>query len=464
MRSILLFVFLFLSYSILSQSVLISGLSPYFSNSKVQVFKLTNAINNSQELIIHDSIDSMGIFNLPFELNQPEEILLQIDLHTLTIPIHPGTEIHLEISAPKNTNNLKSAIPYHITYKKYPKNTAQELVYRELTYDFANLQLETSKQSNLDQVYTDFFVKKDSVYSKYLTNDALFQTYYFNLKGLAFLRTDRNRKSIISEYVDTQKVKYKSDEYLKLLRGSVIPEIHGRLTNAPVELEKIKSEFKIHDHLIQFLLQDSICSSKEVLNLSVLLYIHQSASNSLFSFEQKQAIMGQIANFSNYPNQKLAAISFRKTKKKLAPHAEAPIFSLRDVYGQEITLQNYRGKNLYFGFIHTASPTCQKDMMVIEQQRKKFKKMHFLLIVVDRDTSQMAALIDEGSNLDIVYLNRNYSLLEEYEVYNFPTYYLVDKHGYFVNCPGKRPEEMYSVYSAMFDRKRGRKRYEIIND
>jgi hypothetical protein len=67
-------------------------------------------------------------------------------------------------------------------------------------------------------------------------------------------------------------------------------------------------------------------------------------------------------------------------------------------------------------------------------------------------------------NIHFVYLNKNYSVLEEYEIWSVPVYFLLDKHGYFLQSPSQRPGEMYPIFEQLFDKKRNGKGYEIILD
>jgi hypothetical protein len=76
----------------------------------------------------------------------------------------------------------------------------------------------------------------------------------------------------------------------------------------------------------------------------------------------------------------------------------------------------------------------------------------------------MSQLPDEASNINYVFLDRKYSILETYEIWSYPVYFLLDKHGYFIASPAKRPEEMFAVFEKMFAKKSRRKRYEIIAD
>ena len=91
--------------------------------------------------------------------------------------------------------------------------------------------------------------------------------------------------------------------------------------------------------------------------------------------------------------------------------------------------------------------------MVIEKLQKKYRKMHFLLIVVDRDTSQLEPLIPPSSNLTYLYLNKDYNVLEQYKIWDFPVYYLLDKNGYLLQSQAEFPDKMFPTFEKMFARK-----------
>ena len=76
----------------------------------------------------------------------------------------------------------------------------------------------------------------------------------------------------------------------------------------------------------------------------------------------------------------------------------------------------------------------------------------------------MNQLPPESGSIKYLFLNKDYSVLEKYQVHNFPLYYLLDKHGYFIQSPAKSPENIIDDFQVLFAPKNGRKSYEIIKD
>ena len=86
------------------------------------------------------------------------------------------------------------------------------------------------------------------------------------------------------------------------------------------------------------------------------------------------------------------------------------------------------------------------------------------MILTDRDSINFSVLPKESSNFTYLFLNNDYNILEKYEVWNYPIYYLIDSHGYFIQSPGKHPIDMFETFAELFAKKTKKKSYEIIKE
>jgi peroxiredoxin len=357
------------------------------------------------------------------------------------------------------------SLKYNITYNVIPENTAPETEYIQFTSNFADLVSTGNVSTNFKALYSDFFRLTDSVYSKYTSNDPLFASFYSYFKANAYLTTDTSKTVLRNMYLHPDStVDYFEYQYQKFVQAFFIPRIGHLFTTKKNQFDKAKKEYKIYESLVEQLQKDSLFSTKELASLGLLHFIRSSASNRHLNSDEKSAILGQIANFSEFPKQQSAARFFQKDSKKLQKNSEAPTFSLQDSNGEKVHLTDLRNQNVYLGFIHSQSKTCIQDLQVIENLAKKYRKMEFLLVLTDRDTILNTPLFPAMGNIHFVYLNKNYSVLEEYEIWSVPVYFLLDKHGYFLQSPSQRPGEMYPIFEQLFDKKRNGKGYEIILD
>ena len=436
----------------------------FYLGEKIEVFQYKNRITNEKEFISFSKINADGSYNLEFELNAPRVIGIKIEMREIQFHVHPNSTLVLDFFPIKNADNQRLAMIYELSYSTIPSGMAPDSVYESLQNEFAELQSEIRIKSVVDEFYIPFFETADSTYKSYIENDPQFAAFYTYFKANSLMLTSLSRTKLIQEFLINKPIQYHSKEYLKFINAALIPRINQLFIRNRKDFDVAINEYKIYDSLLKLMAKDSLLKSEELRSLALLAYVKSKTSNPMLTKELKNGIIGQMANFCQYPVQKEAAQYFRKKKKKLQVNTEAPIFELEDQYGQKLSLQKFRGKPVYLGFINSNSRTCNTDLMVIEQLRKKYKKAEFLMVLTDRDSVDMSKLPDEASNFNYVYLNKDYSILETYEIWSYPIYFLLDKHGYFIESPAKRPEEMYATFEKMFERKSRRKRYEIIKD
>lgn len=453
MRRVILSILLLFPIFITANPVEISGTASFFSGEQISISRYKNQLTKEKILVQSQIIKANGGFNLRFDIQQSEVIILKIEMREIQFHVHKGMKIKLYFLPFNDADNQRINMPYQIQYDYIGKNMAPDSIYRNVQDDFAQEQLKINRDLKMEDLYNSFFSHTDSIYHNYITNDSLFSQFYTYFKARAYLQTDIPKSSLIKQHIIPKSISYQSPEYLYFFNSVMTPQVDHVLMKHQNELNKAKNEYHIYTELTKIIGKDSLLRNEQIRDLALLLYIKNKASTHFFDAETKSALIGQLANFSPYPIHQEAARFFQEKTNTLEVGAEAPNFILNDIKGNEISLISFRGKPMYLGFIHTHSKTCQNNLMVLEKLHKKYRKMQFVLIVVDRDSSKLEKLIPQSSNLTFLYLNKDYSVLEQYQIWNFPVYYLLDKHGYFMQSPANFPDKMFPTFEKMFARK-----------
>jgi len=125
---------------------------------------------------------------------------------------------------------------------------------------------------------------------------------------------------------------------------------------------------------------------------------------------------------------------------------EAPDFTLVDQYGKTHKLSDYKGKTVFLNFWATWCPPCLMEMPHIEEIYKQYNKNKDDVIILGVATPGIGRegtkeeivkfLKDKGYTFPVVF-DSSTKLLEEYFIGAFPTTYIIDKEGRFINyIPG----------------------------
>ena len=125
-------------------------------------------------------------------------------------------------------------------------------------------------------------------------------------------------------------------------------------------------------------------------------------------------------------------------------------FTLKDQYGNEHTLSDYKGKVVFLNFWATWCNPCLREMPDIEKIYKQYGKNQEEVIILavanpssdeypnnaDVSKDEIIAFLDENGYTFPVVFDETGNLLSEYLISAFPTTFLIDKEG---NISGYAP-------------------------
>lgn len=121
--------------------------------------------------------------------------------------------------------------------------------------------------------------------------------------------------------------------------------------------------------------------------------------------------------------------------KRLTKGQKAPNFTLPDTSLQQIQLSQFRGKYVLLDFWTTWCKPCIKSMKGFNALKEKYgNNLEIISISGDFQMKKMKEFMDKHSyNWVFLFGGMQGEVLKTYNVKSFPTYYLIDPEGNFVN-------------------------------
>lgn len=134
-------------------------------------------------------------------------------------------------------------------------------------------------------------------------------------------------------------------------------------------------------------------------------------------------LLGQTATATN---DLLQAMGMAKL-----PGKSAPSFTLEDLSGKQVSLQQYRGKVVFLNFWATWCIPCREEMPAMEQLQQLFQRQGLVILAVNLKESpeQVKAFFDQHRLSFLALLDRNGSVSRAYSVMGLPTTYLIGREG-----------------------------------
>jgi peroxiredoxin len=125
--------------------------------------------------------------------------------------------------------------------------------------------------------------------------------------------------------------------------------------------------------------------------------------------------------------EELSIVRFEKKVK-------AQNFILKDLSGNEVSLEDYRGKVILINFWATWCLPCRIEMPSMEKLYAKFNNDGFTILAIDmlEDADGVRAFKEEYKLNFPILLDSDGSVAQFYGVMSIPTTYIVDREGYII--------------------------------
>jgi peroxiredoxin len=113
---------------------------------------------------------------------------------------------------------------------------------------------------------------------------------------------------------------------------------------------------------------------------------------------------------------------------------KAPDFSLKNLEGEAVNLENLKGKIVFLNFWATWCPACRDEMPSMEKLYTKFKDKDFIMLAVNlREKPKTVRSFKEEYRLNFpILLDTDGSVSYRYGVRSIPATFLIDREGHLI--------------------------------
>lgn len=123
--------------------------------------------------------------------------------------------------------------------------------------------------------------------------------------------------------------------------------------------------------------------------------------------------------------------AFSNEKGQVEVGDTAPNFVLTDLEGNEVELEDFRGKGVFLNFWGTYCPPCEKEMPAMQRQYAKYKDEGVVILAVNIAETEFTVknFADRlGLTFPIV-LDKQREVVDAYGVGSLPATYLISPEG-----------------------------------
>lgn len=462
MKSKLYFYLAFMLFSICSfgAKTVIKGFAKSFAGNEISFSIYTDYITEQVEKIGYTTIKPNGSYSFEFESNQIEKLTLKIEDKTTWFFTEPGKVYNVNLSYNPEANKQRIYDKKLSLYFNFPVPNELNQQIKSFNNQFDkfiedNIVLFKKRDNSIAPKLKEFklkmvkesegikstFVRNYITYSIASTEKALDVSY---TKEIA--KTLKNLKAnLYLEYLNEKPILYNNPEYIRFFKEFFKGELKDlSLEVQGMDITKAINESASLNALDKALSKYPFLKDKEFKSLFTIHGLLSISKDKYYEREHILKILNQIKSTTTYPKQKIITNNIIKkiTTKKFGEGSIAPTFLLVDKDGTKHSLSNFKGKPVYINFWTSWSIPSQKEMKILETIYKKYKnKVHFISICADNDFEKMTTFLKKNQSYDWLFLHsgKNNHLLEDYNVYTYPTYVLLDERLVVYQFPAARP-------------------------
>src|SRR3990172_1516280 len=109
----------------------------------------------------------------------------------------------------------------------------------------------------------------------------------------------------------------------------------------------------------------------------------------------------------------------------------APELTLEDLFGNPVTIRDYRGKVLLVNLWATWCPPCREEMPTLQAFYEKYKSHDFVLIAINQEEplETVVPFVEEFGLTFPVWLDMDYQAQREFKTIGLPSSYVIDRNG-----------------------------------
>lgn len=109
----------------------------------------------------------------------------------------------------------------------------------------------------------------------------------------------------------------------------------------------------------------------------------------------------------------------------------APELTLEDLFGNPVTIRDYRGSVILINLWATWCPPCREEMPTLQAFYEQYKSHGFVLIAINLEEpiEAVAPFVEEFGLTFPVWLDINYQAQREFGTIGLPSSYVIDRNG-----------------------------------
>ena len=420
-----------------------------YANKQIQLYSYSDFITNIQVKETQDTIESDGFFELHYQTDFTQPIILKIENVVAKLYIQPNFVYGITIPEVEKDLDYKNDAELEVNIGIIGKDSTE---LNALTFDYQE------QYANMFILKNNQFLSRPLLFKKADSLKLTCEKRYKNIKNDYFKNyvdysiasinasASRGENYLINGYIVGKPILYKHFEYMQFFntcfKGFVTAMGSTHKGQSLYNIINVQANW---NQLSTFLKQDKFLKSDSLRELVAIKNLWEMYYSADFSPDAIEAIASQLNVATKITEHKKITSTMLIYFNKMQAGSQAPSFSARSKDGTIGNLSNFKNRWIYLNFFSTKNIESLKEMPKIAALKKKFAdKIIFVSVCLDDSLKSYITYLKANPKFDwTIWYNYDKSLTktakENYFITGTEGYFLINNFGYLAQSPAPSP-------------------------
>ncbi|MDD4575945.1 MAG: TlpA disulfide reductase family protein [Bacteroidales bacterium] len=455
-RFILFLIFMQVGFFVFCQSK-ISGKAAFAPSQTMRINTYDDLISYKITTIKTVEIDKTGNFEFELNFRSPVYLFFEINFINGQVLIEPDKNYKLEFSVDSIYTNpteiTVSEVPMWVEILEPKSNNLMSFVVdvEETIENFL------SSDNNFSKIYYARSVETLQLLKTILDqkfgyiNNPYFKIYmHYRFAQVDFIQRSKMTTELYADYLTDIEIYYNNLAYMQFFNEFFTRYIQSANSNIPKnKLDELINETGNYFELLDYLGKDPLLVNEMIREL--VLIKNLSEMYNIIGTNQSNIILLllKLAETTKFEEHRKIANNMIEFLVKQSVGNIPVAKNLKDLSGNTISIDKYRGKPLYIQFFSVDCSDCIAEMFAIQKVKKDFEgKIEFISVSMDINTTKLYHFVNRFPQFDwpILSFGNNYEWVKSFDIHAFPAQVLLDAEGKIIQYPAMLASEELSRF------------------
>lgn len=420
--------------------VTVIGKAPLLRDKMIRLFKTDDYITERQILIAQTQLNDDKSFTISAPLNEIGVLSLMAGSVKNPFYAEPGKTYTIEIADESGAE---------MYFTEMPDTNAVFYQIGRFNYEYNYFTINNYDKFVTGTIREDakkFIAQADSKY-KHIQEPFFQQHKTYKLAELALSTRAMGQKKIYETYFKNKPILYNHPEYMNFFKsfyGGIMLNTVNTSKN-----EKIKNIIRNgsgYDSLVVFVNELDFIKDKNLAELFIMQGLYELYYSGKYDKYKIESLLHEcLASSKNAEISKIAK-NIIEIITRLKPGSPAPDFTGKGLEAQPVKLSSFFNKPIYLTFFDPRDPASIKEIPVIKNLYDKYKKdIHFISVCSACTYGSLQDFMTQYG-LKWTFLIVDAETEANYEVFAYPSAFLLKKDGIFYRSPAELPSQNLEDY------------------